>query len=35
MPAFRYVALEPEGTPLCGVMEAPDRQTVIERLQRV
>ncbi|MGH7079648.1 MAG: type II secretion system F family protein [Acetobacteraceae bacterium] len=34
MPAFRYVAIDPNGTLARGTMDAPDRASVIERLRR-
>src|SRR5438552_18804291 len=34
MPSFRWSAVNPGGDVARGVMEAPDRATVVERLQR-
>jgi general secretion pathway protein F len=34
MPAFRWSAVDPGGDVVRGVMEAPDRNAVVERLQR-
>ena len=34
MPSFRWSAINPGGDVARGVMEAPDRATVVERLQR-
>ncbi len=34
MPSFRWSAVNPGGEVVRGLMEAPDRGTVVERLQR-
>ena len=34
MPSFRWSAINPGGDVVRGVMEAPDRGVVVERLQR-
>lgn len=34
MPSFRWSAVNPGGDVLSGVMDAPDRSTVVDRLQR-